>query len=267
MTRLLSSTACVLALLPTLACEVGIDVAPVQERLKAASTLALGGTAAMTAIAGEGPSCVSMTPACAGAPCAARVEVTVNDECPLPLGQGDGTIVLDGEWSDADTATFTPDLTDLRIGVDGGDVSLGLGVIVLTRDGDEVSVTFGEQGVDVTEEDAVDVEQAGFTVEVSLAGTPADPTDDTLDITGGNQAVSGADVTQLALAGVITDPACRANPVDGTVTILGAGEDEVLSTSLQFHEACDGEADVIASTENPTLIGSTVPLELADAGE
>jgi hypothetical protein len=259
-----------LVLLSTVGCR-GIDTAPVTAVLDASVALGLGASIAMTAIAGEGPDCVSMTPACTAAPCAARVEVTVGEACPLALGPAaSGTVILDGEWTSETSATFLPDLTALDVGVGAGRVSLGLGLVLVDRDADEVEAVFVEQGVQTETPDGgseVGVEQAGYTVRVTLAGTPADPTDDVLEISGGGQQVDAANgdesegtVDQLAIALVVTDPSCRLNPVDGTATMSAVGDDEIEKTGLRFHSECDGSADVIASTADPTRIGDTIDL-------
>jgi hypothetical protein len=267
-------TSALLATLVLTGCQ-GLDLAPVTGVLDASVALGLASSVAMTSIAGEGPDCATFTPACSSAPCVARVEVAVNDACPLALGAGaSGTIILDGDWADVDTATFVPDLGSLDLGVDPeGRVTLGLGIVVVSRSDDEVSVVFSEQGVDADSTDggsSAGLDQQAYTVEVSLAGTPADPTDDVLDISGGNQelAASGGDddaaaVSQLAIAGVRTDPGCRSNPVDGTATMNEVGDGELSQTTLQFHEDCDGEVDVIASTADPTRIGRSVELGYA----
>lgn len=249
----------------------GLDLTPVTAVLDASAALGLGGAAAMTAIAGEGPSCVSLTPACTAAPCAARVEVAVSEECPLALGPAaSGTVVLDGEWSSLDTATFVPDLSSLDLGVESGRVSLGLGLVVVDRAGDEVEVVFSEQGVAAGTEDGgstAGVEQAAYTVRVALGGTPGDPTDDVLDISGGNQDIDAgggedaeASVDQLAITTVVTAPDCRLNPVEGGITMNRVGDGDVSQTQLSFHGDCDGEVDVIASTADPTLSGSSTDL-------
>jgi len=262
-----------LLLLSTVGCR-GIDVTPVSAILDASAALGLGASIAMTAIAGEGPDCVSLTPACTAAPCAARVEVTVGEACPLALGPAaTGTVVLDGDWTSETSATFLPDLTELDLGVGAGRVSLGLGLVIVDRDGDEVEAVFVEQGVSTESPDGgseVGVEQAGYTVRITLSGTPADPSDDVLEISGGGQQVDAASgdesegaTRQLALALVVTDPSCRLNPVDGTATMSAVGDDEIAQTGLRFHSECDGEADVVASTADPTLIGDTIDLGYA----
>lgn len=244
-----------------------IDVTPITSVLDASVALGLAGSIAMTAIAGEGPECVTLTPACAAAPCAARVEVGVSESCPLALGTSSGgTVILDGSWVDANTGTFTPDLTSM-VGIEDGAVQLNLGAVVLTRDEDDVTVVFAEQGVAADEggEADTDVDQKGWLVTVHLGGTPADPTDDRLDLSGAGQAAaaSGDDdaaVRQMALALTTTDPACRLNPAAGSATVSDVGNANGEETSLLFHEECDGAADVVVSSADPTKIGSSIPL-------
>jgi hypothetical protein len=254
-----------MAALAASACDP-LEVKPVSDVLRASAQLALAGSAAMTSIAGEGPPCVTMEPACTAAPCAARVEVEISEVCPLALGSGDGVVILDGSWADANTGTFTPDLTEAIAAADGS-VSLGIGAIVLTRDDDKVTVTFATQGASV-DEDGGDAEpEAGvdldaYVVDVTLGGTPSDPKDDALDISGGGQSVDGADITQVAVVGTRTDPGCRTNPVEGTATFGEVGEEGVANTTLSFHEDCDGAAEILTSTSAPLSIGETVPLDL-----
>jgi hypothetical protein len=255
------------------ACQA-IDLAPTRSVLDASMALGLAGSIAMTAIAQEGPDCVEMFPACTGAPCAARVEVQVSEACPLALGEGSsGDIILDGEWTDADTATFVPDLGSVDVGIEDGRVDLGLGVVVVTRDEDEVTVVFGEQGVSAgngEEGSNAGVDQEGWVVRVQLGGTPSDPADDALEISGGGQlagAASGdgqqAGVRQLAVAKTVTDPSCRLNPMEGIATLNRVGDEALAQTVLSFHEGCDGQADVLASTGDPFAIGSEVDLGYA----
>lgn len=243
-----------------------IDVAPVTAVLDASVALGLAGSITMTAIAGEGPDCVTSTPECTAAPCAARLEVEVGGTCPLALGDGAGsTIILDGEWTDATHGTFVPDLTSM-VDVEDGKVGLTLGAVVVSRDGDDVTVVFGEQEVDAGADGEADaaVDQQGWVVTVHLGGTPADPTDDVLDITGGGQ-TAGAEgddgaVQQLALTLTVTEPSCRSNPVEGNVTVNDVGSDDGAGLSLLFHSECDGKADVLASSADPTKIGSGISL-------
>lgn len=246
-----------------------IDVTPVTAVLDASVALGLAGSIAMTAIAGEGPDCVTLTPECTAAPCAARVEVAVSEACPLALGaSGGGTVILDGSWADENTGTFTPDLTSM-VGIEDGAVQLTLGAVVLTRDEDDVTVVFAEQGVEADDSgDAdADVDQQGWLVTAHLGGTPGDPTDDILELSGAGQSAAArsgsedsAAVRQLAIALTRTDPTCRQNPVSGSATVSDVGDASGEETSLLFHEECDGEADVLVSSADPTKIGSSVPL-------
>ncbi len=246
-----------------------IDVSPVTTVLDASVALGLAGSIAMTAIAGESPDCVTLTPACTSAPCAARVEVSVTEACPLAIGAGSGsTVILDGDWTDANTGTFVPDLTSM-VGVEDGAVQLALGAVVVTRDDDDITVVFAEQGVDADDSgDAeANVDQQGWLVTVHLGGTPADPTDDALELSGAGQTAAASDggddsaaVRQLVLALTVTDPSCRANPVSGNATVSDVGDAGGEQTSLLFHEECDGKADVLASSADPTKIGSAISL-------
>lgn len=265
-TRLSALSLVASAVVVASACEP-LDVTPVTGVLRASAQLALAGSAAMTSIRGEGPPCVSMEPACTAAPCAARVTVELGDACPLALGEGEGAVILDGSWADEDTGTFTPDLGAV-IAADDDGVSLGIGAIVLTRTDDRVRVTFATQGAAVEEGEEGDAErepsatQDAYTVEVDLAGTPSDPSDDALELSGGGQSVDGSAITQVALVTTRTDPACRRNPVEGTATFGEVGDEGVANTTLSFHASCDGEAEVLTSTSSPGSIGSGVPLGL-----
>lgn len=244
-----------------------IDVTPVTTVLDASVALALAGSIAMTAVAGEGPDCVTITPACAGAPCVGRVEVAVGETCPLALGTAaGGTVILDGQWTDANTGTFTPDLTSM-IGVRDGAVSLTLGAAVVTRDDDDVTVAFGSQEVAAGGDGDAGVNQEGWVVTVHLQGTPADPADDVVEMSGAGQSTAAASgeqdeaaVRQLVLALTKTDPACRTNPVEGNATVSEAGNTDGEETSLLFHTDCDGGADVLVSSADPTRIGSSISL-------
>lgn len=256
-----------LALLASSACKP-IDVTPVTSVLDASVALGLAGSIAMTSIAGEGPGCATMTPECTAAPCAARVEVTISESCPLALGASSGgSVVLDGEWTDANNGVFTPDLTSL-VGIEDGAVQLNLGAVVVTRDVGDITVVFAEESVDGEEGGSAGAEQQGWVVTVHLGDTPADPADDALEVSGAGQtAAAGAGnddasaaVRQLALALTKTDPGCRLNPVEGNATVSDAGEESGAQTSLLFHADCDGAADVLVASADPTKIGSSISL-------
>lgn len=257
----------VLALLTGSSCKP-IDVTPVTSVLDASVALGLAGSMAMTSIAGEGPGCVTMTPACAAAPCAARVEVAISESCPLALGaSAGGSVILDGEWTDANNGAFTPDLTSL-VGIEDGAVQLNLGAVVVTRDVGDVTVVFAEEGVEAGEGGSGGAEQQGWVVTAHLGATPADPADDALEVSGGGQTAAAdagdddasAAVRQLALALTKTDPACRLNPVEGGATVSDVGNESGEQTSLLFHGECDGTADVVVASADPTKIGSTISL-------
>jgi hypothetical protein len=58
----------------------------------------------------------------------------------------------------------------------------------------------------------------------------------------------------------VTDPACRRNPVEGSASTNEVGNANLGQTALLFHEACDGAADVVASTAGPLESGSAIDL-------
>lgn len=213
------------------------DVGPVENVLGTAAPLGFLGMAAMTAIGGEAPGCITDVGTCAVFPCVASVEVTIADACPLPFGELSGTFHVDGAWSDAETTVLTVDASDVS-----GLRFDGAAGFIVNGTGSGVEVVWAEQAVDAGDDQA-DVSQSGITITVDGQGTAA-LDDDIFSITGARQTVVDDVARQVAVTDVVFDPGCRENPVAGEAVIQAAGEDEVSVVTLGFHEACDGRADL-----------------------
>lgn len=101
------------------------------------------------------------------------------------------------------------------------------------------------------------VEQKAYFIDVTDGSTPTDLTDDSYSITGGGQLVEAtnttAEVFQQAMINVLVSPLCNRNPLTGLALIQATGAEarkfpELGSALLQFHDACDGMADVLIAT-------------------
>ena len=223
-----------------------VDPSPAENVIGTAAPLAHAGTLAMAILSGSPTPCAEIVAGCSTPPCAVDVGVSVGDGCHLPIGAdaATGRVPVTGTMSTPDDANLIAVFHD--VDVDGGRVIFRRGAFTVTRNGTALNMAYGNQGLELTEP-TVSVDQAGWAVTVDTGATPGDTTDDTLRISGGQQTVIDANVTQVALAGVVISPDCQLNPTAGTATIEKVGDSSGEVTTLRFHAACDGEADVAVS--------------------
>jgi len=221
----------------------GVDASPAENVIGTAVPLAHAGTLAMAILAGSPTPCAEVVAGCSTPPCAVEVGVRVGDGCHLPIGAdaATGRVPVTGTFSTPDDANLIAVFHD--VDVDGSRVIFRRGAFTVTRNGDLLNMAYGNQGLELTEP-TVSVEQAGWAVAVDTASTPGDTTDDRMELSGAQQLIVGANVTQVALAGVVISPDCKLNPTAGTATIEKVGDSSGEITTLRFHAACDGEADV-----------------------
>jgi hypothetical protein len=137
-----------------------------------------------------------------------------------------------------------------------------------TRSGNMLTVAYVDQDVGLQNKNAK-VMQSSWVVQVDTAGTAENPADDRINVSGTYQRVDGT-VLQAALTNVVVAGTCGLNPIAGTALIehVGSGNSSAEVTSLSFHSACDGRADVVAAVS--ANIGSllngnkTVALDFRD---
>ena len=224
-----------------------VDPSPAENVIGTAAPLAHGGTLAMAILAGSPTSCAEVVAGCSTPPCAIEVGVSVGDGCHLPIGAdaATGRVPVTGTLSTPDNGSLIAVFHD--IDVDGDRVIFRRGAFTVTRNGSILNMAYGDQGLELTEP-TVSVAQAGWTVRVDTGTTPGNTSDDRMEISGGQQVVVGSNVTQVALAGVVISADCKLNPTAGSARLIEKVSDSSGAvTTLQFHRACDGTADVAVS--------------------
>ncbi len=219
------------------------DIRPLESGIAAAVSLGQTSTLAMEAMANTAV-CASVKTACGSFPCSGAVSVTYGSGCPLPLGSGDvsGSVDVSGSWQSQGSAT----LTDSFVGVKAGTrstVVVNASNLTVTRSTNSVSVRYTWQDVNVQSGVSTLSAQSSWTVDVDQATTAGDPSDDVYTITGADQGVSGQ-VSQISANGIVVKPSCRLNPVAGRATIQKVSATSIIQSTVTFHDACDGKADV-----------------------
>jgi len=140
------------------------------------------------------------------------------------------------------------------------------------RNEEGIKVLFYDADLELARDDGVDVAQSQWIVDVATRGTPGDPSDDRMSVTGASQeAGSGAEranAKQTAMIMVEMEATCLRNPVRGYAMIEAVNTSEVMDngiTMLGFHPTCDGEANILLSIGASSLsTGTTVRLNLLD---
>ncbi len=240
-------------------------VQPLESTLGAAVPTAYFAAVAMTALGGGSSPCASVvTPGAS-----ARVDIDMGAGCPPMFGADDGgTVVVTGAWT-PQLATFVMDFTGLT---SGGQSMLVVGIGALTvtpASTGHLTIAYGEEDIMVGTGDAVGagVDEVAWVVDVDTAGTN-DPSDDTIAVSGGDQSLLAigshnpdADLTQVAVAAATFKPGCRKNPSSGVAAVQRAGTRGGGWVLFDFHDACDGTADVVAAlAPYEPLISDSLPL-------
>lgn len=237
-----------------------VDASPAENVIGTAAPLAHAGTLAMAILAGSPTSCAEVVVGCSTPPCQIDVGVSVGDGCHLPIGAdaATGRVPVTGTMSTPDNANLIAVFQD--IDVSGSDVIFRRGAFVVSRSGPILNMTYGNQGLELTEP-TVSVDQAGWTVKVDTGTTPGDTSDDSMEISGAQQYIVDANVTQVALTGVVISADCQLNPTAGSAVIEQAGDSSGQVTTLRFHATCDGTADVdVALGRDSIAVRDQVPL-------
>lgn len=237
-----------------------VDASPAENVIGTAAPLAHAGTLAMAILAGSPTSCAEVVVGCSTPPCQVDVGVSVGDGCHLPIGAdaATGRVPVTGTMSTPDNANLIAVFHD--IDVSGSNVIFRRGAFTVSRSGRILNMAYGNQGLELTEP-TVSVDQAGWTVKVNTGTTPGDTTDDTMEVSGTQQHIVDANVTQVALTGVVISADCQLNPTAGSAVIQEAGNSSGQVTTLRFHAACDGYADVdVAIGRDSIAVRDEVPL-------
>jgi hypothetical protein len=258
------------------------DVDSIETALGAAVPIAHVGTLAMAAFRGETTRCVDFATNCADPPCGGLVNVRVDDDCPLPLAEGgEGMVTVTGALVNEDTGLFAAVFSDVQVG-SRRLILREVRAFIVTRFTDSVfaeprmdegiKVLFYDADLDLARDGGLDVAQSQWLVDVATRGTPGDPSDDRMSITGASQEAGAgeqrANAKQTAMIMVEMDAGCLRNPVRGYAMIEAVNTTEVMDngiTMLGFHPACDGEADILLSVGTSSLsTGTSVRLNLLD---
>jgi hypothetical protein len=258
------------------------DVRSIERALGAAVPIAYVGTLAMAAFRGEPTRCVDFATNCADPPCGGIVNVRVDEDCPLPLAEGgQGMVTVTGALVSEDTGLFAAVFSDIQVG-SRRLVLREVRAFIVTgftdrvfgeaRGEDGIKVLFYDADLDFTRDAGVEVAQSQWLVDVATRGTPGDPSDDRMSITGASQEAGAgaqqANAKQTAMIMVEMDAQCLKNPVRGYAIIEAVNTAEVMDngiTMLGFHPACDGQADILLSvgTSSPST-GTAVKLNLLE---
>jgi len=236
-----------------------VDTAPAENVIGTAAPLAHAGTLAMAILSGSPTPCAEVVVGCTQAPCPVEVGVSVGDGCHLPIGAdaATGRVPVTGTMSTPNNANLIAVFHD--VDVDGEHVIFRRGAFTVSRAGSMLTMAYGDQGLEL-EEPNVSVHQAGWTVNVETGATLGDPRDDRMELTGAQQVVIDSQVTQVVMTGVVFEGRCTLNPTAGSVTIEKVGSNSGAVTSLGFHAACDGRADVTSVGGGTIALGDTVRL-------
>jgi hypothetical protein len=243
-------------------------VQPLETTLGAAVPAAYFAATSMAALAGRSSPCAKVvTPG--GSAGDVRVDISLGPGCPPMFGADEsGTTIVTGAWT-PQLATFVMDFTALSY---GGQQMLVVGLASMTvvpLDSTHLAIAYGEQDIMVGNGNTVGagVKQVAWAVDVDTAGTD-DPSDDSIAISGGDQtlfAASGAgtaaDVTQVAVGDAVFKAGCRENPNSGVAAVQRAGTLGGGWVLFDFHDACDGTAEVVAAlAPYELLITDSLPL-------
>lgn len=266
----------------SMACTPPPDARTIEHAIATAVPMAWVGTHAIDAYDGVPSPCVEWETECLTAPCVGAFELVPDEACPLPIaGQLDGAVTVTVAGGDEDgSALFGAYFGDLTS--DGADLWLeSADGALATRNAQDLSdevtdivVSFTDLEVEVPD-GGVDLIEAAWVVYVDEAGTPGEPADDTLQLQGASQWVQAHEDTASAKQTVLTDvtftPDCRRNPTGGGGGIANSGAENATESgspvtydlvTVLFHEACDGQAEILAAGTGGSQGGSfTLSLE------
>jgi len=238
------------------------EVAPVEMALGTAAPTAHAASCAMLAVAGDVFDCANVLQECTTFPCDVEVEVEVSDDCPLPLMDGaDGTVVVEGTWTSADSATLSAAFAEVDVD-DRGLVVVEAGAVNVTHDAAAgwTQVDYVDADIVVSDNREPFVGASAWSVDIDHAGSPDDPEDDVYVIDGASVVLVDSKNRDVFLSGVTLDPSCHQNPVSGDGTMNTINGARITTYDIEFHDACDGTFEV-RKGGNPAM---SVGLDLLD---
>lgn len=240
---------------------------------------------ALVSISGNEPAYVNTIRSNPGFPCTSLMTLNMNQPGPFPFPSGAvSSITIAGLWADENTGILTLLFTSYNAGTTvlsllgietipviqhDGSIMIALADMDIKFDPDQQSILeidLDEMEIS-TEFDRlyearpldvyVAVEQRAFFIDIDENGTFTDITDDSYMVTGGGQLVeateTSAGIIQQAMIEVLVSPDCIRNPLSGLALMQATGAEasgfpELGSVLFQFHDACDGMADVLLAT-------------------
>lgn len=237
-------------------------------------------TLAMAVMNGYSVSTLSLVRSNDGFPCSAVIGIDLSEYIDAPAER----VTIAGIWANETTAVlsmiFSNYYYDSRI------LELvGIETIPVIIESDNIHIALASQEIDLNpDQDAflainlddfqfeselirldqplpgdvyIAITQKAYFINVIMAGTPGDITDDSYIISGGGQLIqvvdNSAEIVQQAVVEVLIAPSCRLNPVTGMalLRVTGVKEDgfpELGTALLEFTDNCQGKADVFLAT-------------------
>jgi hypothetical protein len=258
----------------------------ITDALKTSAIIGYSVSTAMSVMEGHHLSNVRIKTVCSGYPCVSVMLIRIDDTYPFSFAPGEaGEVIVAGLWADEGTAILTLLLTDFNIHTStfrlknihtipvirtfdgkitvafaGMDINLNqqsddlLEFNLLTQ---EIESEFARLDNPLPADEYIAVKQNAWVIEIDQKNTPDDLWDDSFTITGGGQlaevAGNTAEVIQQGMVDVILDQICPLNPVYGHALIRKINTEdsrfpELGTAILEFHDNCDGKAEVLLAT-------------------
>jgi hypothetical protein len=219
--------------------------------ISAAASVGRSAQLALNAVSGaQVASCVQVMQACTTYPCDGSAKVTLGSGCPLPLGgTASGTVMVNGRFTAAGTATLTATFTDVTAGAEAKPIAVAtVTTISASQSGNIVEVKYtGTNAAARADVAAASVgASATWTVNVDTKGT-AELGDDVLSIESSAASAAagvGASAKVASLKNVVVDPSCPSNPTSGEGSITEVSGFIPSITKISFHTTCDGTGAV-----------------------
>ena len=193
-------------------------------------------------------------------PCDARVELRVDEACPLPLAaHAHGTVTMDVRFESLGVGTILAGFADVQR--DEGLVVVEAEAVHATWIPGGAIGEYASARLRLADGRSPLAEGVGWSVVVHDGGTPGDPSDDAYLIAGAEGRVDD-ELVVVTVDGVLVDQRCAANPIGGTAHATVFTDQGTSVVEFAFHGACDGRADVV-SMEGFDLdidVGATIDL-------
>lgn len=261
------------------------ETEPVAHAVKTSAAIAYSASVAVSVMSGEQLPFVITTGDCSNYPCTSLSLVTVNSSNQVLFSGGSiGEITIAALWPDEDVGIMTIIFTDIDISAQSFTL-LSIHTVPVIKEEDRIIVVFSENDInigsdpdqllemdlsqgeidielarleyDTPENLYVAVEQNAWIIAIDHKGTLENFRDDSYLITGGGQIIevigASGGIIQQAMLSVELNPYCQSNPVSGFALIKNTKAEEKkipeLGTAVfEFHNHCDGKADVVVAT-------------------